>query len=146
MPVEPPFFDADDVECLRRWISQLPPPADVGTSVDAAPEAAPAPTCPTGQTECVSGGTASCKTLASDPANCGACGRTCSAGQSCIGGQCQCPSGTASCSGSCVDLKSNASHCGACGIACGTGTVCSNGTCVKGSCPTGTVNCSGACV
>jgi alpha-tubulin suppressor-like RCC1 family protein len=47
-----------------------------------------------------------CRDLASDPSNCGACGRVCAGGQMCSLGSCQssCASGQSNCNGACINL------------------------------------------
>ncbi|AKU93951.1 Tryptophan synthase alpha chain [Labilithrix luteola] len=63
--------------------------------------------------------------LQTDPANCGACGNACSAGQDCVAGVCLCPPQLTKCglsvflsTPSCVDLNSDVENCGACGHQC----------------------------
>ncbi len=56
--------------------------------------------------------------LDSDPANCGACGNACAAGEICWKGACGCPSGQTVCNGQCVRLSDDPENCGACGNAC----------------------------
>ncbi len=68
-----------------------------------------------------------------DRMNCGACGRTCDATQSCVSGECACFAGGALCPGAgCVALSRDPAHCGACGRACAPSQVCANGSC---ACP-----------
>lgn len=90
-----------------------------------------------------------CRKLDTDPANCGACGHACGAGESCYGGACFCPFST-TCEGACVDLASDPAHCGACATACAGASVCttpdgSAATCAA-SCAAGQTPCGRACV
>ncbi len=103
---------------------------------------AQAPSCPAGQTKC--GG--ACVSTNTDNANCGACGSTCAAGQTCSSGTCAliCPAGQTACSGACENLRNDNANCGACGVACAAAQTCSSGTCVL-ICPAGQNNCSGVC-
>jgi hypothetical protein len=77
--------------------------------------------------------------IATDPDNCGACGKPCpfqKVGVVCIGGTCQCPPGTTFCDPvGCVDLENgNAFNlCGSCDVHCAQGQACSDGVC--GPCP-----------
>ncbi|HEY2736220.1 MAG TPA: hypothetical protein VGI70_19615, partial [Polyangiales bacterium] len=106
-----------------------------------------------------------CTNASSDPANCGACGRSCGLGGVCSSGQCVCGANSLSCAGSCIDTSSDQANCGACGHACGAsercqqgqcqslanlctpvcsgGQTCSNNVC---ACPAGQTFCAGACV
>ncbi len=75
-------------------------------------------------------------------ANCGACGMSCGAMESCTpAGECQCGSTTAApgtgracgtnescCSGTCRNLNQT-SNCGACGVSCGPMETCASGSC-----------------
>ena len=74
-----------------------------------------------------------CDTLG-DELNCGACGHTCGAAESCIAGACvtdvSCESGQTVCGGSCVDVAKDSAHCGACDARCELGTACAGGTCL----------------
>lgn len=108
--------------------------------------------CRAGQINC----NGRCASPASDPANCGACGRTCRPGQACSNGQCVgnphpvlCKSEQIDCNGNCVNPASDPANCGSCGRACRPGQACSNGQCVGnprlGLCKPGQINCNGQC-
>ncbi|HEU0114300.1 MAG TPA: MXAN_6577-like cysteine-rich protein [Thermomicrobiales bacterium] len=112
------------------------PPAQPGFVSDCAAgncffRRAPAPPCDSGLTRCAAG----CVNLASDPANCGACGTACAAGQTCFNGICanehRCDPGLTRCGDSCVDLATDAANCGACGVACATDEICFAGVCAR---------------
>ena len=118
--------------------------ADTGS--DSAPDVVPdavdaAPPCPTGQTRC----DLSCVDTAADGAHCGACGRRCAPGQSCVAGVCGCPfAGQTYCTGvGCINTATDVSNCGACGNRCAEGMLCSAGVC---RCPSGQTLCGAACV
>jgi hypothetical protein len=99
-------------------------------------------TCSTGLTNC----SGICRNLTNDATNCGACGRVCASGQSCVNSVCTlvCPSGQTNCSGVCRNLLTDNTNCGACGRVCSAGQVCTNGTCTL-TCAAGQTNCSGVC-
>jgi hypothetical protein len=71
--------------------------------------------------------------LGTSTSHCGACGRACSSGQTCVSGTCvtPCPTGQTLCGGSCVDLQTNGSNCGSCGRVCTSGQSCIAGTCLS---------------
>jgi hypothetical protein len=112
------------------------PPAQPGFVADCAAgncffRRAPAPPCDSGLTRCASG----CVNLASDPANCGACGTACAAGQTCFAGLCanehRCDPGLTRCGDACVNVTTDAANCGACGVTCATGETCFAGLCAR---------------
>jgi hypothetical protein len=87
---------------------------------------------------CCAGG---CADLANDAHNCGACGRSCRAGEICLRGNCVPPvacdqtsdgslcrlaSGVQGlcCGGACVDVHTDAQNCNGCGLACPAGASC----------------------
>jgi hypothetical protein len=90
-------------------------------------------------------GAAPCADTKSDPANCGACGNKCGAGQACVAGACTCPPYESLCGGVCIPTSNDPANCGACGTKCAAGSVCSASACASG-CLTGLSACAGACV
>ena len=88
---------------------------------------------------------ATCVDLASSGANCGACGRACGAGESCVASMCVCNAGTTSCSGACVDTANDNANCGACGHACPSPMTCVGGACSGPSCTGAGCLSPGAC-
>ncbi|MBL8604802.1 MAG: hypothetical protein JNK72_22940 [Myxococcales bacterium] len=88
--------------------------------------------CAAGQTNC----SGTCRALATDNANCGACGSVCTApaggSATCTGGTCviTCPAGQTNCGGTCRNLTADNANCGACGRACATNQACVAGVCV----------------
>ena len=76
-----------------------------------------------------------CARLATDNANCGACGEACDAGEVCSNGVCavSCAAPLATCGAGgaafCADTRNDPAHCGGCDLACPDGQVCSGGTC-----------------
>jgi hypothetical protein len=97
-----------------------------------------------------------CRSLQSDLANCGMCGRTCPTGQKCIGGSCSalvCDPGRADCDGTeqngCEANLKDVSHCGGCGLSCTTlpqtvSAICDGTNCKITSCATGFADCDGS--
>lgn len=115
--------------------------------------------CNAGRADCDGALTLGCETnTATDPNNCGACGRVCG-GQHvvyrCLSGACQfarCEPGWLDCdrsstNGCEVDAQSSRNNCGACGVRCGASERCELGACVGcGSCPANNQCVAGACV
>jgi len=102
-----------------------------------------------------------CVALASDRANCGACGFSCAEGETCVTGSCQatplCPAALRLCpaptgdGGLCADLRNDPMNCGSCGRSCAPGFACIAGMCpIAGACPQGLLFCpsgdAGVCV
>ena len=91
-----------------------------------------------------------CADLATDMANCGACGTTCSAiGEVCLSGVCTCPNGGTVCADACVDTDTDETHCGSCNAPCADGWTCTSGQCTCGgqtACGPDQICCGDACV
>lgn len=112
--------------------------------------------CSAGTANCNADCSDSCETnIASDLANCGACGRTCTlahATAACTAGACavaRCEPGWGDCDGNpangCeVDLTRDGNHCGACGRSCGAGSLCAAGTCEAAMCNASIRDCDGS--
>jgi outer membrane protein assembly factor BamB len=117
--------------------------AGITASGCAAPLPATEDGCPPPATECGS----ACVNTATDAANCGDCGRSCSAGQTCSDGVCGfvCLGAATRCGNKCVLLDDDPANCGACGEACAPGAACASGACSL-VCPGGASHCGGACV
>ena len=87
--------------------------------------------CSPGQSRCPSG----CKSLQTDPTNCGDCGTTCEPGGSCVDGECApppCPVGQIRCGVACINPLTDPSHCGRCDnncLATPPNLFCREGTC-----------------
>lgn len=98
------------------------------------PDGGGSTSCPAGQQSC--GGV--CKTLQSDPQNCGTCGSACGAGLLCSLGVCSatCAQGLTACGSACENLATSPAHCGSCSNSCASG-VCNAGVCATGGGATG---------
>lgn len=102
--------------------------------------------CPAGQADCDGDALTGCETLiASDQANCGACGRACAVGD-CVGGVCvgsTCEPPTTRCGAICTDTSTDRDNCGACNHGCGAEARCERGACL---CVAGNILCHDTCV
>lgn len=138
----PPARSPEGLEMLRNWLAcgahviEATEGASSGVG-DIAPRIA---VCPEGQAAC----DGACVDVLSNPAQCGACGVSCGAGQECVEGACRCTNGLAACGVECVDLQTDVAHCGACASDCGD-RFCADGTCAD-ACPADTTDCGGSCV
>jgi len=93
------------------------------------------PVC-TGLEQCCKSG---CTDIDTDPANCGGCGMTCAAADTCVGGLCKAPAscnGGPVCTGSeqccqsgCTNIDTDPANCGGCSQPCAAGDTCLGGVC-----------------
>ncbi len=91
-----------------------------------------------------------CLDPTSDEANCGACGTTCAAGETCSAGDCQttvtCTSPETACNNTCVNPTIDEANCGTCGTTCSANQSCIAGSCVTTvACTSPEVNCNNVC-
>jgi hypothetical protein len=167
--------DASDVTPLRNALAGAsPPPANVCAAAGACTASADCPAgiacnlaeqrcenndgqaCVQGS-QCLDGSCCSdrCTTVATDAANCGACGVACTnphGGTSCASGTCAptCAAGFSDCNGNrrdgCETALNTNTNCGACGVPCArlnATATCSTGTCTISSCNFGYADCDG---
>ena len=93
-----------------------------------------------------------CVNTKTDNKNCGACGKSCKAGEICFGGACgttcgDSKTGQTACGGDagapyCANLKTDNGNCGSCGKACPSGQACVAGACA-GACTQDQTLCAG---
>lgn len=105
--------------------------------------------CDAGFDDCDQSTANGCETYTKfDPTNCGACGKKCNPGQSCVDGSCidtGCPSGQVTCTvgGQCISLGTT-ENCAHCSDNCGrpnTQAACEQGKCVVKGCSPGFADC-----
>lgn len=87
-----------------------------------------------------------CRDVMNDERNCGGCSNACLEGETCLGGECECPPDRDYCAGAtrvCADLFTDERHCGACGNACEVNETCRAGGCF---CEAPFMLCDGECV
>lgn len=124
------------VACMQSDVGDQQPVADGGAPQDTAPppvDNGPQPViCGERLINC----SGVCRDLTRDGANCGGCGLTCNAGQSCVNSACvpnqqpqSCTGGLTSCNNVCCNLQTDTNNCGACGRTCAAGQTCNAGTC-----------------
>lgn len=97
-------------------------------------------------TKCGLGAATKCADLTKDPANCGACGKACTAGQFCAGSKCAdaCNSPFKLCGQFCVNVDTDHDNCGSCGKGCTAEQDCIAKACVK-KCALGLTPCGDTC-
>lgn len=73
----------------------------------------------------------SCVDLATDPENCGRCGRTCDAGFTrCVAGRCELEPDIERCGDAFANTLTDSNHCGGCNRRCPRGQACDSGACL----------------
>ena len=103
----------------------------LNATVNETPGTSPTPTgqvvCPSDRRACGS----DCIDTLTDVDNCGACGTSCTASQTCQQGTClaRCSWGTSSCFDGCHDLSYDSRNCGVCGNMCPVGLICNQSVC-----------------
>lgn len=97
--------------------------------------------CGSGFKCCNIGGVVACRSVTSDPNNCGDCGHKCNPGENCVNGECKCNNGPpcnpgeACCKDGCRNVMNDPNNCGGCNIICDPVT---SDRCVNGQCKCGT--------
>lgn len=97
--------------------------------------------CRSGFKCCESNGVVACRSVMSDPNNCGECGHRCNPGETCENGECKCNGGPpcnegeACCNDGCRNVMDDPNNCGGCNIMCDPVT---SDSCVNGECRCGT--------
>ncbi len=130
--------DGRDQDCDGTDTGDTQGPTDPATP----PDYGDCGPCALGQACCASpDGPPSCTLVLWDATNCGGCGASCPANESCYDGLCVCGGDGnpyARCDGACIRTDRSEDHCGACGNDCPVGDVCVGSTCLHGdgdSCP-----------
>ena len=124
--------DCPDTSCVDGCC--VPPPTCTGsqtvcndTCVDTATDPKNCGGCgKTCPASCCKG---SCSNPSTDNDNCGTCGNECKNGSNCSNGTCLCASGQTSCNGTCTDVSTDRNNCGTCGNVCGNNEACKGGAC-----------------
>jgi hypothetical protein len=128
-----PRFGCASADCYQCDPDRYAPTGSFSTVACGAGGACEIVTCRPGQADCDGDPKTGCETSLLRPANCGACGHACAAGELCAAGACvaACPAPLVKCGTSCQDMNA-ASSCGACDNACPA----TNGvaSCVGGVC------------
>jgi hypothetical protein len=129
--------------CAEEGGTAGPPDSTGGSGGSGAGTSGDGSLCWAGTEQCGS----TCIDVSKDPANCGHCGKICSAGEVCSLGTCavECGGGTRFCGSFCVNVEIDPAHCGACDAPCASGQLCAGGSCVA-QCPGKLVPCLGGCV
>lgn len=103
----------------------------------------PGSKCSSGAQECAG----TCVNVQTDSAHCGACGKACGAGETCVAGACAnadagttCSPGRKLCGSACVDVESDRENCGECAKICPGTDICKAGKCEPA--PSGCANAS----